>query len=233
MSWADLSTDILLDHLLPLLPYPSITALSRTCRPLRAACEDESFWRGKIRRDFGVDVDAIALELPSSNHSSSGDSQSRYLWLGLKRPRVYVWGSSQDGRLGLPIASEHLSYYRQRSSVPYPVEITSSFRTPGGGSEQNEEEGLGGGIVELRAGGWGFAARDSSGGVWVWGRFDGLGFGGLGNPNNASHQIRTPSKLRLPCKAVSISMGRRHLLLLDEDNLVWESRAPGRVRFLK
>lgn len=220
MSWVDLPNDILLDHLLPLLPYPDITSLSRTCRALRAACEDEGFWRGKIRRDFGVDVDALALELPASGSSSS--SRSRHLWVGLKRPRVYVWGSSQDGRLGLPIASEHLSYYRQRSSVPYPVEITSSFRSP------ESQQGIGG-IVELRAGGWGFAARDSSGGVYVWGRFDGLGFGGLGNPNNASHQIRTPSKLRLPCKAVSISMGRRHLMLLDEDNLVWESRAPGKV----
>ena len=43
-------------------------------------------------------------------------------------------------------------------------------------------------------------------------------------------QVPEPTRMPLPCRADAISAGRRHLLVLDEDNLIWEQRSWGRVR---
>ncbi len=43
-------------------------------------------------------------------------------------------------------------------------------------------------------------------------------------------QVPEPSQIPLPCRAEAISAGRNHLLVLDQDNLIWEFCAWGRVR---
>lgn len=280
ITLADLPSDIILDHLLPLLPYRTISNLSLSCRALYILTQDDTLWRGKIRRDFKLDVHSMRLlerELDAGAIEAKGvaDAQqpvdeveaasippsiksgkARMLWMGLKRPRVYVWGSSSGGRLGLPIRSPHLSYHRSFSCVPYPVEITSSFTRLSSSvsnapkipyptstltstsvlsspSSSIDEDGdidpSHPGIIELRSGGFGFSARDSTGGVWLWGQLDGIQMGGLGNSANPYYMMRTPHRLRLPCVANAISMGRRHLVVLDEDNLIWEIKAVARV----
>lgn len=86
-------------------------------------------------------------------------------------------------------------------------------------------------IVQIQAGGWSFFARDRSGGVWGWGRMDGEQWA----PREANLDrpgvlvTGEPLKINLPCSAIDISVGRRHLLVLDTDNLVWELKSFGKV----
>ena len=103
------------------------------------------------------------------------------------------------------------------------------------------------GIVELQAGGWSFTARDMLGGVWVGGEFNFCAAGRhddqsqTGQLDGTAMRLRAadwsdeccqcpePTRIPLPCKAESISAGRRHLLVLDSDNLIWEFTSWGRV----
>lgn len=100
-------------------------------------------------------------------------------------------------------------------------------------------------IVEMQAGGWSFAARDVEGKVWVWGvsrsqnggsQADAIGQldGDLPAFRIASwadkyERVPEPTPIPLPCRAEAISVGRCHMLILDEDNLIWEMKAWGLV----
>jgi SCF-associated factor 1 len=42
-------------------------------------------------------------------------------------------------------------------------------------------------------------------------------------------RVPEPTPIPLPCRAEAISVGRCHMLVLDEDNLIWEMRAWGTV----
>lgn len=42
-------------------------------------------------------------------------------------------------------------------------------------------------------------------------------------------RVPEPTPIPLPCRAEAISVGRAHMLILDEDNLIWEMREWGRV----
>lgn len=90
-------------------------------------------------------------------------------------------------------------------------------------------------IVQIQAGGWSFFVRDRSGGVWGWGRMDGEEWAPrqahLASPG--AMVSGEPLKLDLPCTAVDISVGRRHLLVLDTDNLVWELKSFGKVSVIE
>jgi SCF-associated factor 1 len=46
---------------------------------------------------------------------------------------------------------------------------------------------------------------------------------------NKHCQVPEPTRIPLPCRAEAISCGRRHLLVLDADNLIWDLRDWGRV----
>ena len=100
------------------------------------------------------------------------------VYLGLKKPRTYLWGSTGEARLGSlsDIAARtraaRMSFVRKvekpmnvsdwfNGTTPAPVQGTS---TPNKGVPADRAS-----MVDLQAGGWSFAARDSKGGVWVWG----------------------------------------------------------------
>ena len=112
----------------------------------------------------------------------------------MRCPRTFVWGSTDNGRLGTEAIHERgAGVRRYRRWIDVPVELTRSFPENGRGSTWGqalrdslmrrvsgrrvedgggEEDMLSGtGIVELQAGGWSFTARDMEGGVWVWGKF--------------------------------------------------------------
>ncbi|TXT15698.1 hypothetical protein VHUM_00201 [Vanrija humicola] len=83
-------------------------------------------------------------------------------------------------------------------------------------------------LVDLQAGGWSFAARDTRGGVWVWGEGNGR-FMGAQTWENEYYEVSEASRIPLPCRAEAIAQGRNHLLVLDRDNLVWELLAWGKA----
>lgn len=114
--------------------------------------------------------------------------------------KVYVWGSTENHRSGIPQSSPHLAMYRTPPSVPYPVEITSIFkasRPNSGGGGHRERDGYAG-LMELKSGGFSFIARDSDGNVWVWGQLDASFFGGQWDFASASKRVVSPTKLGMP-----------------------------------
>lgn len=62
------------------------------------------------------------------------------------------------------------------------------------------------------------------------GQMDGSGFnmGGQGW-HHPRHTVEEPTPVPLPCRAEAVSVGRNHMLVLDQDNLIWELRSWGRV----
>jgi SCF-associated factor 1 len=64
----------------------------------------------------------------------------------------------------------------------------------------------------------------------VIGQMDGSMFGLRAQDWGDKHcPVIEPTVVPLPCKAESISVGRRHCLVLDDDNLIWELPAWGKV----
>lgn len=172
-SLENLPDDVLIDSLLPFLPVEALEKLSLTNHHLHSLATSETLWRQKIKDDFhfgGEDLDLSQV--------SGGWSQR--LWHGLRRPRVYVWGSSGNSRLGLDRGDRRLHASSMRG-VDFPAEITSVFQVPKSsvkrpmdpfGSHQKnagDNEFIRVGVVDLQAGGWSFTARDFEGGIWVWG----------------------------------------------------------------
>lgn len=259
---------------------------------------DETLWLHLTQSTFRLSPHSLAPPAPQSGWS-------KRVYAGLLHPRTYVWGSADNGRLGLPRPSPgnvriliHLRF------VHTPRDITEQFETgqrgrtwgvalrdslaaaagrDGQGDGQGRawgegvvgREGMGAGdaagkevgVVELQAGGWSFTARDMDGGIWVWGesgpncfhmppQCSRSGYGGetvvarrqsrsLTLPGQLDGsmiafranswedkccQVPEPTRIPLPCRVEAVSCGRRHLLVLDSDNLIWELRDWGRVR---
>lgn len=128
-------------------------------------------------------IDTFHLSPASFAPPTARSGWSKKTFQGLSKPRTFVWGNGDNGRLGYPRARgpEPMIYL---GAFPIPREISSQFeKTSRGGLEiqdslalSAEMEGLAldpkksPGIVELQAGGWSFAARDLYGGVWAWGK---------------------------------------------------------------
>lgn len=131
--------------------------------------EDPGLWRLKTARDFSYRP-SIALSKPSQDDTH----WFQRVYLGLWRPRVYLWGSSGNHRLAAVPGID-----LRRSTVPAPADATPSFKAPtsrhpadslASEGEQAAAEGESRErIVELQTGGWSYTARDAKGGVWVWG----------------------------------------------------------------
>lgn len=167
--------DVLIDALLPHLTVGTIESLSQTNHRLHSVATSESFWRQKIKDDFHFRGEQLNL-------SKVSGGWSKRLWHGLRKPRVYVWGSSGNSRLGLERGDPRLHVSSTRG-VPFPAEISSLFEVPKsslkrpidpmGSHEHNPGDDImvRVGIVDLQAGGWSFTARDFEGGIWVWGKF--------------------------------------------------------------
>ncbi|WVW82946.1 hypothetical protein I302_104961 [Kwoniella bestiolae CBS 10118] len=245
----DIPNEVVLDHLLHALQLRDIASLSAVNRQFNLLTSDPAFWRSKTLSDF---------TFPTTSHpTTSSKGWWKHVYLGLLKPKAYVWGSSDNNRLG---GAELATTRNHRRYIDIPSEISwntsegkvknwnenlkdslitalSSKVQPEEGDvvEREGEEGGGrrrSGVVELQAGGWSFTARQSDGSVWVWGQLDGTRPGyRLQSWEDKHCPCPTPTKIPLPCKVESISAGRRHLLVLDSDNLIWELRSWGKAYY--
>lgn len=80
-SLEDLPVELLLDHLLPVLPVRDLLALGATNHLFASICYDETFWKTKCKADF--------------NFSGSRTARTkgwRFIYKGLSHPKVFVWG---------------------------------------------------------------------------------------------------------------------------------------------
>ncbi|KAL7424224.1 hypothetical protein Q5752_001810 [Cryptotrichosporon argae] len=212
-------------HLLPYLPLPDLFSLGATSRHFYALTLDPQLWLRKTRLTFSY---APSVASPSAEWY-------RRVYLGLLHPRTFVWGSANNARLTSLADQPRPGVVRRVAAVDRPLEITAQFgrardwATALGDALRRDFPHRGhAGIVDLQAGGWGFTARDVDGGVWVWGQLDGQVLRFRAPSWEDRHcQCPDPTKIPLPCRAEAISAGRRHLLVLDADNLIWELTAWG------
>ncbi|KAI9637852.1 regulator of chromosome condensation 1/beta-lactamase-inhibitor protein II [Dioszegia hungarica] len=231
-TFADIPPEILLERLLPVLSVRDLLSLSQTDQRLHSICNDESHWLHRTRQTFSFNPHTLAPSTP-------GSGWSKRLYVGLSQPEPFVWGSTENDRLGLPAqvrpgGGRTMSY---AARVLRPHSLAGQF----GGSGRRWIERLtldlqGRGvedkrdlaIVEMQAGGWSFAARDVEGKVWVWGQLDGdLPAFRIASWADKYERVPEPTPIPLPCRAEAISVGRCHMLILDEDNLIWEMKAWG------
>ncbi|KXN90148.1 SCF-associated factor 1 [Leucoagaricus sp. SymC.cos] len=189
-TFSDLPPEILIDNLLPLLPTADLLRLTRASKYFTSLCSDEMLWKRRLREDFNFDGAGTARQ-----------TGWKFIYRGLYKPRVYVWGERANGRLGLKQYPE-----QTRVGVPFPVQL----------------EMPGTSIVRLIAGGMSFHALDTQGNVHVWGTLDGLTYAlvrhGFAEKGKCTP---TPLKLQLPNPVRSISCGRLHSCALDNKNKIW------------
>lgn len=194
---AEMPIEVLLDNILPSMQIPDILRLGRTNRFFAAVCSDDTFWQRRLESDFNF-----------TGAGSARTSGWKFIYRGLFKPKVYVWGERSHGRLGLsrfPKSAMH--------DVPFPTQL----RIPGVR------------IVSLVAGGMSFHALDSEGRIYVWGTLDGTtpalrndGFSEAGKSAN------TPLRLQMPAATRSISCGRLHASSWDSDGQIWTFPSWGR-----
>ncbi|KAJ3721357.1 regulator of chromosome condensation 1/beta-lactamase-inhibitor protein II [Lentinula guzmanii] len=190
LAVTDIPIEILLDNLLPRLPLNDLLKLQSTNKFFAALCADESFWRKKSQEDFNF-----------PDESTARTSGWKFIYLRLTKPRVFVWGQKDQGRLGMTTFP-----HSTLNNVSYPLEL----KFPGIR------------IVHLAAGGMSFQALDSEGSIHVWGALDGsqyaLNRDGFSEPGKVA---TTPLRLQMPISIRSISCGRLHSSSLDSNNQIW------------
>ncbi|KAG8718049.1 hypothetical protein FRC08_006083 [Ceratobasidium sp. 394] len=196
-----LPIEVLIDSLLPVLALRDLLALACTSKFLAAVCADDTFWKRKTE-----------LEYNFSGAESARTTGFRNVYRGLRSPRVFVWGESSNDRLALG-KRKHPGHERDRwDDIDYPVELDLGRR-----------------VVHLAAGGWSFHALTDDGRVLVWGVLDSQAQGaGLDNLAYSGTTVHDPVALILPQRIKSLSVGRRHAILLDAHNDAWVLRSWGR-----
>ncbi|XP_006460919.1 hypothetical protein AGABI2DRAFT_221227 [Agaricus bisporus var. bisporus H97] len=186
----DVPPEILLDNLFPVLPVTDLLSLTVTSKYFLFLCSDETLWYRKLKADYNFDGSGTARR-----------TGWKFIYRGLYRPKVFVWGEAENSRLGLR------QYPGSRSAgVPFPVQLD----IPGAN------------IIKLIAGGMSFHALDTRGNMYVWGTLDGTmhslhldGYAAKGKP------ARNPLKLEMPDPIRSISCGRLHSCSLDIKGRIW------------
>ncbi|KAK1219651.1 hypothetical protein PQX77_017602 [Marasmius sp. AFHP31] len=170
----DLPVELHIDNFLPLLPLKDLLNLGATNKHFATLCNDNTLWKRKLDSDFNFD-----------GANTARTTGWKFIYLRLTNPRVYVWGNSENGRLGLPTFPKS-----SLPGVPFPTEL----RFPGTR------------IVNLVAGGMSFHALDAEGRVHVWGTLDGTSYAlnsdGYYEPAKSAH---SPLRLQLPSPTRSIS----------------------------
>ncbi|KAF8892149.1 regulator of chromosome condensation 1/beta-lactamase-inhibitor protein II [Infundibulicybe gibba] len=199
MHLAEIPIEVLLDHLLLFLPTASLLRLASTNRSFANICADDTLWKKKLLIDFNF-----------SGKDSARTSGWKFIYRGLANPKVFVWGETSHGRLGVPKPPS-----ASTRGLPFPIQL----RIPGAR------------IVSIVAGGMSFHALDSTGSIYVWGTLDGTAFGGNGfsEPGKASPK---PLRLEMPAPTRDISCGRLHASSLDSDGRVWTFTSWGRPFYL-
>lgn len=195
-SLSNLPFDVLTDNILPFMQISDILALGCTNKFFSIVCGDDTVWKRRLQLDYNF--------YPADTARTSG---WQFIYRGLFRPSVYVWGETSNGRLGVsrfPKSSIH--------GVPFPFRL----HIPGVR------------IVSLAAGGMSFHALDSRGRIYVWGTLDGSVFGRAEGFSNPGQEATTPHRLDMPVAMRSISCGRLHASSLDAAGDVWTFISWGR-----
>ncbi|KAJ4469587.1 regulator of chromosome condensation 1/beta-lactamase-inhibitor protein II [Lentinula aciculospora] len=197
LSVTDIPVEIFLDNLLPRLPLNDLLQLQSTNKFFATLCSDETFWKKKLSVDFNF-----------PDESTARTSGWKFIYLRLVKPRVFVWGRKEQGRLGMTTFPQSTL-----NNVSFPLEL----KFPGSH------------IVNLAAAGMSFQALDSEGCIHVWGALDGSqhtlrrdGF------SESGKKASTPMRLQLPTAIRSISCGRLHSSSLDFNNQIWTFLSWGR-----
>ncbi|KAF8159521.1 regulator of chromosome condensation 1/beta-lactamase-inhibitor protein II [Crassisporium funariophilum] len=196
---SELPVEVFLDNLLPYLPVTDLLRLTCTSKLFAVLGSDDTFWKRKLQEDFNF-----------TGEGTARTSGWKFIYRGLFKPRVFVWGETANGRLGLSVIPKTVT-----QGVPFPTQV----RLPGVR------------VVNLVAGGMSFHALDSNGNVHVWGTLSGLYAANMSNSKGYSEsakQARSPLKLEMPAPIRSISCGRLHSSCLDRTNTIWTFTSWGR-----
>ncbi|EGO22280.1 hypothetical protein SERLADRAFT_472869 [Serpula lacrymans var. lacrymans S7.9] len=195
---SDIPVEVLIDNVLPFFSISDIVHLGSTNRFFASLCNDDTFWKRRLQADFNF-----------SDEKTARTTGWKLIYKGLSNPRVFVWGESSKGRLGITQFPRSVV-----KDVPFPTELRFS---PGVR------------IVSLSAGGMSFHALDSRGNVHVWGTLDGTSVAlqqdGFSVPAKSTP---TPLKLAMPAATHSISCGRLHATTLDDNSYIWTFLSWGR-----
>ncbi|SPO29825.1 related to SAF1 - protein involved in proteasome-dependent degradation [Ustilago trichophora] len=226
----ELPLPVVVDNLLPLLSNRDLATLRLVSRQAKTLVEDEVLWKRKVISDF---------TFPS--HATARVGGWFNLYRGLSNPHVYVWGSTNNGRLGTVIDSyqerERLGISSINGGIPYPLELsitdssstqsTSQGRRLGDSSRVKQDTGA---VVEMLAGGWSFHARTSTGRVFYWGTMNGETWGGAqSSAREPGKPFPTPQLMNDVPRIQSLSGGRCHAVALTQDHEILEWRAWGTI----
>ncbi|TDL23958.1 RCC1/BLIP-II [Rickenella mellea] len=196
-SLTEFPVELLLDNLLPVLRVRDLLSLGATNRFFAILCADDTFWKRKLEQDFNF-----------SRSRTARTSGWKFIYKGLSKPKVFVWGESDNGRLGLLRPPK-----AKVGRVPFPVLLEVPGRR----------------IIDIVAGGWSFHAIDSEGQVFVWGTLDGTLFALNSDGFAVSQKIaETPLRLELPNPVRSVSCARLYSIALDSDGNIWNFVSWGR-----
>ncbi|KAJ2959173.1 hypothetical protein NQZ79_g5306 [Umbelopsis isabellina] len=194
MKLSDLPLDVLIQDLLPRLPYRALIDLSKTSKFFYRLCGDESLWKKLALRE---------LHIPT--YATFRNRGWKDIFSKLHDPLVYTWGEGTYYRLGHTDVQPRgtLRNYRNDEGVPRELEALRGKK-----------------IVDLVAGGWFFHALDRYGKVWAWGTLQvewPISRGAQTVP------IKTPTVVNLPedVSIESISCGRSHAVALSTEGTVY------------
>ncbi|KAK6992259.1 SCF-associated factor 1 [Favolaschia claudopus] len=200
-SLESIPLEVILDNLLAIMPIQSLVRLGSTNKLFAAICADELLWLRRLQCDMNFSPDTARV---------SG-SYYKFIYRGLYRPKVFVWGEKANGRLGF--GNKFPKSNLINDGVPFPTQL----RIPGTR------------IVNIVSGGTSFHALDSEGNIHVWGTLNGqigaLGSDGFSVPHKPAP---TPLRLELPTKIKQISCGRFHSAALGPWGQVWNFTSWGR-----
>ncbi|KAJ3510836.1 hypothetical protein NLJ89_g4452 [Agrocybe chaxingu] len=198
---ADLPIEVLLDNVLPYLPVLSLVRLGQCSKLFATLCNDDTLWKLRLYEDYNF-----------SGQGTARTSGWKFIYRGLFKPRVFVWGERANGRLGIESLPRSFS-----GGIPYPIEV----KLPGIR------------VVSLVAGGMSFHALDSHGNVHVWGTLNGTMYAASNSGfSNEGTRANTPLRLAMPAPIRSISCGRLHSSFLDSTNKIWTLTNWGRPFWL-
>jgi SCF-associated factor 1 len=76
-----LPVELVIDSLLPCLALPDLLALACTCKFFAIICADDTFWKRKTSEEYNF-----------SGADSARTSGFKHVYMGLRNPRVFVWG---------------------------------------------------------------------------------------------------------------------------------------------
>ncbi|EIW85613.1 RCC1 BLIP-II [Coniophora puteana RWD-64-598 SS2] len=176
----EVPVELILDYIPRLLPLPDFVHLALTSKFFASLLDDELLWKQFLEWDYNF-----------SDERTARVRGWKFLYKGMHRPKIFLWGESANCRLGNIKPDTRINGV----SAPRPLKMPAGVT-----------------IVSLAAAGWSFFALDSKGSIHVWGTL---------NDGHWSSASSTPLRLVLPAPIRSISTGRHHATTLDSNGDVW------------